>query len=94
MRIAVRGKNKGLLKTAGALLTVGILSATLVAKPEAVSSNDNQIQAKLTQKLTAKNQFRDVRSSVENGTITVTGTVDLFQNKLDAAKLARKAGWL
>jgi osmotically-inducible protein OsmY len=81
-----------LLKTGGALLTVGILSATLVAQPQAASSKDNQIQTRLTQKLTAKNQFRDVRASVEGGTVTLAGTVDLYQNKLDAAKLARKAG--
>jgi hyperosmotically inducible protein len=91
MRIAARVKNTCLLKTAGALLTVGILSATLVAQPEA-SRYDNQIQTKLTQKLTAKNQFRDVRSSVEGSTVTLTGTVDLYQSKLDATKLARKDG--
>jgi hyperosmotically inducible protein len=91
MRIATRVKNRGLLKTACALLTVGVLSATLVAQPE-TARYDNQIQIKLTQKLTAKNQFRDVRSSVGGGIVTLTGTVDLYQSKLDAAKLARKAG--
>jgi hyperosmotically inducible protein len=91
MRIATGVKNRGLLKTLGALLTVGILSATLVAQPEA-ARYDHQVQTKLTQKLTAKNQFRDVRFSVEGRTVTLTGTVDLYQSKLDAAKLARKAG--
>jgi osmotically-inducible protein OsmY len=80
-----------LLKAAGALLTVGVLSATLAAQP-AAARDDNQIQSRVTQKLTAKNQFRDVRSSVERGTVTLTGTVDLYQSKLDAARLARKAG--
>jgi len=92
MRIAARVKNRGLLKAAGALLTVGILSATLVAETAAATSKDNQIQIKLTQKLAAKNQFRDVHSSVEGGAVTLTGTVNLYQSKLDAAKLARKAG--
>jgi osmotically-inducible protein OsmY len=31
-----------------------------------------------------------VKSSVEDGIVTLTGTVDLYQRKLDAAKLARK----
>jgi hyperosmotically inducible protein len=31
-----------------------------------------------------------VKSSVENGIVTLTGTVDLYQRKLDAAKLAHK----
>jgi len=31
-----------------------------------------------------------VQSSVEDGIVTLTGTVDLYQRKLDAAKVARK----
>jgi hyperosmotically inducible protein len=85
-------KKAGLLKTVGSLLAVGILNGTLFAEATAATGNDNQIQTRLTQKLTAKNQFRDVRSSVDGGTVTLTGTVDLYQSKLDAAKLARKAG--
>jgi hyperosmotically inducible periplasmic protein len=85
-------KRAGLVKTVGSLLAVGILNATLFAEATAATGNDNQIQTRLTQKLTAKNQFRDVRSSVDGGTVTLTGTVDLYQSKLDAAKLARKAG--
>jgi hyperosmotically inducible protein len=91
MRLATTRK-ANLLKTAGSLLAVGILSATLFAESTAATGNDNQIQTKVTQKLTAKNQFRDVRSSVEGGIVTLTGTVDLYQSKLDAAKLAQKAG--
>jgi hyperosmotically inducible periplasmic protein len=88
-----RSKKASLLKIVGSLLAVGILSATLVAEAAAaVTQYDNQIQTKLTQKLTAKNQFRDIHSSVEGGVITLTGTVDLLQSKVDAAKLARKAG--
>jgi osmotically-inducible protein OsmY len=51
---------------------------------------DNQIQTTLTQKLAQKNQFGNVKASVEDGIVTLTGTVDLYQSKLDAAKLARK----
>ena len=83
-------KKAGLLKAVGALLAVGLLSATLVAQSADATRYDNQIQTKLTQKLAAKNQFRDVQSSVQDGIVTLTGTVDLYQRKLDAAKLARK----
>jgi hyperosmotically inducible protein len=83
-------KKAELLKTIGVLLAVGLLSATLVAQTAAASHNDNQIQNKLTQKLAAKNQFREIQSSVGEGIVTLTGTVDLYQRKLDAAKLARK----
>ncbi len=86
----VTRKRAGLLKALGTLLAVGLLSATMPAQSADASGHDNQIQAKLAQKLAAKNQFRDVQSSVQDGVVTLTGTVDLYQRKLDAAKLARK----
>jgi len=69
---------------------MGLLSATLVAQTAAAERYDSQIQASVTQKLAKKSQFSDVKSSVEDGIVTLTGTVDLYQRKLDAAKLARK----
>src|ERR1700756_658109 len=81
---------KSLLKTAGSLLAVGLLSATLFAQPAASTRYDNQIQTTVAHKLATKRQFQDVKSSVEDGIVTLTGTVDLYQRKLDAAKLARK----
>jgi osmotically-inducible protein OsmY len=44
----------------------------------------------VVEKLAKKSQFSDVKSSVEDGIVTLTGAVDLYQRKLDAAKLARK----
>jgi len=74
----------------GGMLAVGLLSATLAAQTSAATRYDNQIQTTVTQKLAAKKQFQEVKSSVEDGIVTLTGTVDLYQRKLDAAKLARK----
>src|SRR5271169_6026285 len=79
-----------LLKAAGSLLAAGLLSATLIAQTAAAVRYDNQIQASVTENLAKKSQFSDVESSVEDGIVTLTGTVDLYQRKLDAAKLARK----
>jgi hyperosmotically inducible protein len=73
----------------GAFLVVGLMSAMLVAQTPAAARYDNQIQATVTQKLASKSQFSDVKASVEDGIVTLTGTVDLYQGKLDAAKLAR-----
>ena len=56
----------------------------------AAARYDNQIQTAVTQKLASKSQFSDVKANVEDGIVTLTGTVDLYQRKLDAAKLARK----
>jgi osmotically-inducible protein OsmY len=91
----MKTRKNGLLKAVGSLLVVGLLGATLVAQTAttqtpAAARHDNQIQNSLAQKLAAKSQFRDVQSSVEDGIVTLTGTVDLYQRKLDAAKLARK----
>ena len=77
-------------KLAGSLLAVGLLSATLMAEANAASRYDNQLQNAVTQKLAAKSQYNNVKTSVEDGIVTLTGTVDLYQRKLDAGKLARK----
>jgi hyperosmotically inducible periplasmic protein len=90
MRIAVATKKQGLLKIVGSMLAVGLLSATLVAETAAATRYDGQIQTSVSQQLAKKSQFKNVKSSVEDGIVTLTGTVDLYQRKLDAAKLARK----
>jgi hyperosmotically inducible periplasmic protein len=76
-------------KLAGSLLAIGLLSATLAAQT-AVTRYDNQIQTSVTQKLGKKAAFNDVKANVEDGIVTLTGTVNLYQRKLDAAKTARK----
>ena len=86
---------RNLLKAVGSMLTVGLLSATMLgqnaaAQTAAATRYDNQIQTAVAQRLAKKAQFRDVQSGVEDGIVTLTGTVDLYQRKLDAAKLARK----
>lgn len=81
---------RNIFKATSVLLAVGIFGATLVAQTAAASRYDNQIQAALGQKLAAKSQFQNVKSSVEDGIVTLTGTVDLYQRKLDAARVARR----
>jgi osmotically-inducible protein OsmY len=78
------------LRTAASLLAVGVLSTTLMAQPSSAARNDDQIQTMVTQKLAKKTGFRNVMASTEDGIVTLTGTVDLYQRKLDADKLARK----
>jgi hyperosmotically inducible periplasmic protein len=81
---------KSLVRLAGSMLAVGLLSATLMAETAAAARYDNQIQSAVTHRLAAKSQFNNVKASVEDGIVTLTGTVDLYQRKLDAAKAARK----
>jgi len=77
-------------KLAGSLLAIGLLSATLMAETSAASRYDTQLHNAVTQKLASKSQYNNVKATVEDGIVTLTGTVDLYQRKLDAAKLARK----
>ena len=81
---------RSLKNLAGSLLAIGLLSATLAAETGAASRYDNQLQNAVTQKLSSKSQYNNVKASVEDGIVTLTGTVDLYQRKLDAAKLAKK----
>jgi hyperosmotically inducible periplasmic protein len=81
---------QSLKKLAGSLLAIGLLSATLMAESNGVSRYDTQLQNAVTQKLASKSQYTNVKATVEDGIVTLTGTVDLYQRKLDAAKLARK----
>jgi osmotically-inducible protein OsmY len=83
---------RNFVKLAGALLGMSLLSATLLAETGAASRYDDQIQTAVIQKLAAKSQFSNVKANVQDGIVTLSGTVDLYQGKLDAAKLARKAG--
>ena len=82
-------RKQNLKRLAGSLLAIGLMSGMLVAET-AASRYDNQLQNAVTEKLTSKSQYKDVKASVEDGIVTLTGTVDLYQRKLDAGKLARK----
>ncbi len=84
------GTKQCFLKAGGSLLAVGLLSATLFAQTPAATRYDNQIQTTVAEKLAGKKPLSNVQSSVEDGIVTLTGTVDRYQRKLDAAKLARR----
>jgi hyperosmotically inducible periplasmic protein len=64
-----------------------LLSMTAMA---ATGRYDAQIQQAVSQKIHDAKQLQSVNSSVEDGIVTLTGTVDLYQNKLDAAKKVKK----
>lgn len=82
---------KSLLKAVGSSVLVGVLSAALAAQTAGAGRYDQDIQSKVTQELAKKKEFRNVQSAVEDGIVTLTGKVDLYQQKLDAAKKVRKS---
>ena len=78
-----------------ALLFLGLWLASAAASMgfavEATSASrfDSNLGSRIAQ-LTTKKEFRNVQASVEDGIVTLTGNVDLYQHKLDAAKKIRK----
>jgi len=64
-----------------------LLSMTAVA---ATGRYDGQIQQAVSQKIHGAKQLQSVSSSVEDGIVTLSGTVNLYQDKLDAAKKVKK----
>ena len=62
------------------------------AVPSAMAENapnDSRIQADLTKSL-SNSKFRDVQASVENGIVSLNGTVNVYGVKADADKKAHK----
>src|SRR6202795_515090 len=64
-----------------------LLSMTAMAS---TGRYDQQIQQTVSHKLHDAQQLQSVNSSVEDGIVTVIGTVSLYQDKLDAAKKTKK----
>lgn len=58
-----------------------------LAQAGASGSNDTQIQADVTKALDNK-RFKDVKTSVSNGVVTLTGTVDVYSDKEQADRKA------
>ena len=77
------------LRTLTSFLTVSVLSVGLAAQTTG-ARYDSEIQSKVTQQLAKKQEFRNLQASTEDGIVTLSGNVDLYQQKLDAAKKVRK----
>lgn len=78
-----------IFRNVASFLAVGVLSVGLAAQT-ASARFDSDIQTRVTQQLSKKSDFRNLQSATEDGIVTLTGTVDLYQQKLDAAKKVRK----
>ncbi|PYX55261.1 MAG: phospholipid-binding protein [Acidobacteria bacterium] len=81
---------KNILKILVSFLSIGVLSVGLMAQPAGAARYDGAIQQKVTQKPQNRKQWSNVRSSVEDGIVILTGTVDLYQDKIDAARKIHK----
>jgi hyperosmotically inducible protein len=77
-------------KTLNLVLAVGLLAGSLSAQDLSASRHDSDIQVKVSHELAKKSQYQEVKVSVDEGIVTLSGTVGIYQQKLDAAKKARK----
>jgi osmotically-inducible protein OsmY len=53
-------------------------------------AKDNQILADINNKALNKSKFKGVKAAVQNGIVTLTGTVDVYDTKVDADKRAHR----
>jgi len=75
------------LATLGA---VTLFASFMAAQTASLTRYDTAIQQNVARKLGDKKEFQNVRARVEDGIVTLAGTVDVYQQKLDAAKKAAK----
>src|ERR1700730_5238586 len=80
---------KNILRAMTAFLVVGVLSVGMIAQTTS-ARYDSDIQARVTQQLTKKQDFRNLQAATEDGIVTLSGSVDRYQQKLDAAMKVRK----
>jgi hyperosmotically inducible periplasmic protein len=73
-----------------AVTTLALLVLLSMSAMAATGRYDLQIQQAVSRKIHDARQLQNVSASVEDGIVTLTGTVDLYQDKLDAAKKVKK----
>jgi hyperosmotically inducible protein len=77
-------------KQFAAVTVVLLVLLSMTAFAENNGGYDQQIQQAVSQKMHGSKQLQNVNSSVEDGMVTLTGTVNLYQDKLNAAKKIKK----
>ena len=80
---------KNTLFVLGLWLAISAGQMALAAEISSASRFDAAIQSNVA-RVTTKKEFINVQAAVEDGIVTLTGDVDLYQQKLDATKKVRK----
>ena len=73
-----------------AVTVVLLVLLSMTAFAATAGRYDQQIQQAVGQKMHGAKQLQNVNSSVEDGIVTLTGTVNLYQDKLNAARKVKK----
>src|ERR1700675_3711336 len=77
-------------KSIFAMSTVALLVLLSMTAMAATGRYDQQIQQAVSHKVHDAKHLQSVNSSVEDGIVILTGTVGLYEDKLDAAKKVKK----
>jgi hyperosmotically inducible periplasmic protein len=78
------------MKKQGLAVTLALLVLLSMTAMAATGRYDQQIEQAVSQKIHNAKQLQSVDSRVEDGIVTLTGVVNLYQDKLDAAKKIKK----
>lgn len=78
------------MKKRGFALIMALLVLLSITAMATTGRYDEQIQQAVSQKVHSAKQLQSVNSSVEDGIVTLTGSVNLYQDKLEAAKKIKK----
>lgn len=73
-----------------AAITISLLVLLSMTAMAATGRYDEQIQQAVSHKIHDAKKLQAVNSSVEDGIVTLTGSVNLYQDNLDAAKKIKK----
>ncbi len=78
------------MKKTLAITTLALFVLLNMSALASTTRYDQTIQQAVSQRIHETRQLQNVRASVEDGIVTLTGTVNLYQDKLDAAKKIKK----
>jgi osmotically-inducible protein OsmY len=78
------------MKKQSLAMTMALLVLLSMTAMATTGRYDQQIQQAASHKLQKEKHLQSVNMSVDDGIITLTGTVNLYQDKLDAAKKVKK----
>jgi osmotically-inducible protein OsmY len=79
-----------IMKKQAFAVTLSLLVLLSISAMATTGRYDQQIRQTVSHKIHDAKQLQSVSSSVEDGIVTLSGTVGLYQDKLDAAKKVKK----
>jgi len=79
------------MKKQGIAVVMALLVLLSITAMAATGRYDQQIQQTVSQKMHDAKQLQSVNSSVEDGIVTLTGTVGLYQDKLGRHEESQEA---